>query len=73
MIVLSWIINLVSLDIGSSIIYIDNAKAIWLDLRHMFSQKSGPRIFELQKESAYLVQDQFFVEAYYTKFKALVD
>ena len=73
MIVLSWIINLVSLDIGSSIIYIDNAKAIWLDLRHMFSQKSGPRIFELQKESAYLVQGQFSMEAYYTKFKALVD
>ncbi|KAL0004673.1 hypothetical protein SO802_012234 [Lithocarpus litseifolius] len=38
-----------------------------------FSQKSGPRIFELQKESAYLVQGQFSVEAYYAKFKALVD
>ena len=38
-----------------------------------FSQKSGPWIFELQKESAYLVQGQFFVEDYYTKFKALVD
>ena len=73
MIVLGWIINSVSPNIGSSIIYIDNAKVIWLDLRHRFSQKSGPRIFELQKESAYLVQDQFFVEAYYTKFKALVD
>ena len=73
MTVLSWIINSVSLGIGSIIMYTHNARAIWLDLRHRFSQKSGSRIFELQKESAYLVQGQFFVEDYYTKFKALVD
>ena len=73
MTVLSWIINSVSTGIGSIIMYIDNVRAIWLDLHHRFSQKSGPRIFELQKESAYLVQGQFFVEDYYTKFKALVD
>ena len=73
MTVLSWIINYVSLGIASSIMYTDNARAIWLDLCHKLSQKSGPRIFELQKESAYLVQGQFSVEEYYTKFKALVD
>ena len=71
--VLSWIINSVSLGIGSIVMYTHNARAIWLDLRHRFSQKSGPRIFELQKESAYLVQGQFSVENYYTKFMALVD
>ena len=53
--------------------YTDNARTIWLDLCHKFSQKSGPRIFELKKESAYLVQGQLSVEDYYTKFKALVD
>ena len=37
MIVLGWIINSVSPNIVSSIIYIDNAKVIWLDLRHRFS------------------------------------
>ena len=42
-------------------------------LNNRFSQKSGPRNFELQKEFAYLVQGQFSVEEYYTKFKALVD
>ena len=73
MTVLSWIINSVSPNIASSIMYTDNARTIWLDLRHRFSQKSGPRIFELQKESAYLVQGQLSVEDYYTKFKALVD
>ena len=38
-----------------------------------FLRKKGLRIFELQKESAYLLQGQFSVEEYYTKFKALVD
>lgn len=39
MTVLSWIINSVSPGIASSIMYTDNARAIWLDLRHRFSQK----------------------------------
>ena len=73
MTVLSWIINSVSPNIASCIMYTDNARTIWLVLCHRFSQKSGPRIFELQKELAYLVQGQFFVEDYYTEFKALVD
>ena len=73
MTVLSWIINSVSPGIGSIIKYTNNARAIWLDLHHRFSQKSGPIIFELQKESTYLVQGQFSMEDYYTKFKALVD
>ena len=37
MTVLSWIINSVSPVIGSSIMYTDNARAIWFDLRHRFS------------------------------------
>ena len=47
MICLSWIINSVSPGIGSIIIYTHNARATWLDLRHKFSKKSGPRILEL--------------------------
>ena len=73
MTVLSWIINLVSPNIASSIMHTDNARIIWLDLYQSFSQKSGPRIFELQKESVYLVQRKMSMEDYYTKFKALVD
>lgn len=39
MTVLSWIIDSVSPGNDSSNMYIDNARAIWLDLRHKFSQK----------------------------------
>ena len=42
MTVLSWIINSVSPNIASSIMYTDNARTIWLDLRHRFSQKKWP-------------------------------
>ena len=34
MTVLSWIINSIALGIGPSIMYIGNARAIWLDLHH---------------------------------------
>ena len=37
MTVLSWIINSISPNIASSIMYTDNARTIWLDLRHRFS------------------------------------
>jgi hypothetical protein len=50
--VLSWIINSVSKEIASSIIYIDNAEAMWKDLKERFSQGNGPRIFQLQKSIA---------------------
>ena len=37
MTILSWIINFVSPRIGSSTMYTNNSRPIWLDLRHKFS------------------------------------
>jgi hypothetical protein len=45
--VLSWIINSISKEIAANIIYIDNAEAMWKDLKERFSQGNGPRIFQL--------------------------
>jgi hypothetical protein len=50
--VLSWIINSVSKEIATNIIYIDNAEAMWRDLKERFSQGNGPHIFQLQKSIA---------------------
>jgi len=46
-IVLSWILNSVSQEIASSIIYIDSAEEMWNDIKERFSQQNGPRIFQL--------------------------
>jgi hypothetical protein len=43
--VLSWILNYVSQEISSSIIYIEYAQEMWNDIKERFSQCNGPRIF----------------------------
>jgi len=71
--VLSWIINSVSKEIGVSIICVDTAEAMWTDLRNRFSQHNGPRIFQIQKSISDLRQDNLFVSSYFTILKGLWD
>jgi len=61
--VLSWIINSVSKEIAASIIYIDNAEAMWKD----------PRIFQLQKSIAAITQGSHSASSYYTLLKSFWD
>ncbi|XP_059429062.1 uncharacterized protein LOC132162859 [Corylus avellana] len=58
--VASWIMNSISKEIATSLIYMTNAEAIWLDLKERFSQKNGLRIFQLQKFLSTLTQGNIF-------------
>ncbi|KAI9197646.1 hypothetical protein LWI28_002053 [Acer negundo] len=69
----SWIVNTLSPEITDSVIYYSTAHEVWEDLRERFSQSNAPRIFEIQRDIAYLRQEQFSVSAYYTKLKGLWD
>ncbi|KAI9176554.1 hypothetical protein LWI28_004179 [Acer negundo] len=69
----SWIINTLSPDITDSVIYYSSGHEIWEDLRERFSQSNAPRIFEIQRDIAYLRQEQLSVSTYYTKLKGLWD
>ena len=44
--IISWIINSVSKEIASSVIYGNTSKEVWNDLKERYSQKNGPRIFQ---------------------------
>jgi hypothetical protein len=68
---LSWILNSVSKDIAASVIYLNTAEEIWLDLKERFSQKNGPRIYQIQKSISSLSQENLTISTYYTKLKAL--
>ncbi|XP_012857540.1 PREDICTED: uncharacterized protein LOC105976827 [Erythranthe guttata] len=72
-VVISWILNAVSKEIQSSILYSDNAKSIWDDLFSRFRQTNGPRIFQLRREIAGLRQHTNSVNTYFTRLKALWD
>uniref|UniRef100_A0A2N9IAK7 Reverse transcriptase Ty1/copia-type domain-containing protein n=1 Tax=Fagus sylvatica TaxID=28930 RepID=A0A2N9IAK7_FAGSY len=71
--VISWILNSVSKDIASSVIYANTAQEMWEDLKERFAQGNGPRVFEIQKAISSLTQDQCNVSVYFTKLKSLWD
>jgi hypothetical protein len=62
-----WIVNTVSKEINTSIIYINNCRDMWLSLKERFSPRNGPKTFQLQKSISSLTQDNLFVSSYFTK------
>ena len=48
--VLSWVINLMHVDVSSSIMYCETMKEKWIKLQNQFSQGNGPKIYNLQKQ-----------------------
>jgi hypothetical protein len=71
--VLSWLINSVSKEIAASIIYIDSAADMWMDLHDRFSHLNGPRVFQLQQKMSSLSQENDSVSTYFTSLKGLWD
>ena len=71
--VISWMINSMHVDESSSIMYCQIAKETWLELQKLFSQGSGPKIYNLQKEISNISQNQMTVTEYLTRFKKLWD
>ncbi|KAF5471378.1 hypothetical protein F2P56_008186 [Juglans regia] len=71
-IVLSWLLNSLSPKIAQSVIYVDSSRAMWLELKEIFSQGNGPRIFELQTAISALRQDQSDVSTYFIELKSYV-
>jgi hypothetical protein len=41
----SWIVNTVSKETNTSIIYINNCRDMWLSLKERFSPRNGPKTF----------------------------
>ncbi|KAL0015532.1 hypothetical protein SO802_002601 [Lithocarpus litseifolius] len=71
--VLSWLTNSLSMELKASVMYINTAKDLWIDLKDRLSQGNTPRLFELQKEICHLSQGSLLVSSYFKKFKTLWD
>ncbi|KAB1214069.1 hypothetical protein CJ030_MR5G017332 [Morella rubra] len=71
--VISWIHNFVSSSVKSSLIFVDDAREMWNELKDRYSQQNGPRILQLKKALASLLQEQDSVSVYYGKLKVLWD
>lgn len=72
-VVIAWILNSVSKEISSSILFSEFARDIWIDLKERFEIRNGPQIFQLKRQLATLSQDQNSVSHYFTKLKSVWD
>ena len=71
--VTSWLLNTVSPEIRSSIVYMQSAREIWLDLATRYAQSNVPKVFNLRKDISHLAQSSLSISAYFTKFRTIND
>ncbi|XP_021888870.1 uncharacterized protein LOC110807883 [Carica papaya] len=71
--VLSWLLNAMAKDIVDSLLYLDSARAVWVDFHDRFQQTNTPRIFQLKQMMNSSMQGALNVNSYYTRMKMLWD
>lgn len=71
--VLAWIINTVSKELLSGIIYAFDAAIVWENLKEQFDKVDGSRIYQLHREICTIHQGNLNVPAYFTKLRLLWD
>lgn len=70
-IVMSWILISISKDIAANLLYLNTAHEIWNDLKELFKQSNGSKIFQLHLELLRTRQDQLTVNQYFLKLKTI--
>ncbi|XP_071708394.1 uncharacterized protein [Rutidosis leptorrhynchoides] len=71
--IISWILNTITDQIGNSLNFVNNAAELWRELHERYSQLDGHIIYQLTNEITQLKQDSMTVEAYYQKLKGYWD
>ncbi|XP_047267615.1 uncharacterized protein LOC124898042 [Capsicum annuum] len=71
--VISWLLNFLSREVGDSVIYSKKAKELWDSLEHRFGRSNGAKLYHLQKEILELVQGTNDIAGYFTRLKRLWD
>lgn len=71
--VVSWIRNSISPQICSSIMYLENARDIWLDLRDRFSVCDSAHIYQLRQKIMTLSQGPDDINTYFTNLRIVWD
>ncbi|XP_077242594.1 uncharacterized protein LOC143883120 [Tasmannia lanceolata] len=71
--VLSWILNAITLDLANSVLYAESTREVWSDLKERFSQSNGLRIFQIKRSISSHFQEQTSIVAYSNKLKGYWD
>ncbi|XP_075101990.1 uncharacterized protein LOC142177400 [Nicotiana tabacum] len=70
-IVPSWIMNCVSTELLSGIVYSSNACAVWNELKERFDKIDCSRIFQIHKQITMISQGTSSIATYFSKLKLL--
>ncbi|GJV99968.1 cysteine-rich receptor-like protein kinase 8 [Tanacetum coccineum] len=71
--VISWILNTVSEQIGNNLSFVNIVFALWNELNEHYAQLDGHKIYQVSNEIANLKQGNTTIELYYHKLKGLWD
>ncbi|GJZ38513.1 cysteine-rich receptor-like protein kinase 8 [Tanacetum coccineum] len=72
-IVISWILNTISEQIGNNLSFINSTSALWNELSEHYSQLHGYKIYHVTNDIINLKQSNTTIELYYHKLKGLWD
>jgi hypothetical protein len=70
---ISWILNTVSEEIGNHLTFVNSAFDLWNELQEHYSQLDGHIIYQISNEILQLKQSNCTIEVYYHKIKGLWD
>lgn len=70
---ISWILNTVTEQIGNNLNFINSVSKLWVELHEHYAQIDGHRIYQLTNDIVQLKQSDCSVEVYYHKLKGLWD
>lgn len=65
----SWIVNSVTPNIAQSILFVESAADVWIELKERFAQGNSVRVAELQQELYMFKQGTLSVSEYFTQLK----
>ncbi|KAK6128702.1 hypothetical protein DH2020_037552 [Rehmannia glutinosa] len=69
--ILTWLINSVTKEIASSIIYMNSAKEVWEILKTRYSQPDSVRIYQLQQQLSSASQGSSSISDYFTSLNTI--
>ncbi|KAL1308527.1 uncharacterized protein [Arachis hypogaea] len=67
----TWILNSVTKEIATSLVYTDSAAKLWNNFKERFQHGNGPRVFELKRDLMNLRHGAMSVSQYFTRIKVL--
>ncbi|XP_021991635.1 uncharacterized protein LOC110888418 [Helianthus annuus] len=71
--VISWIINTLTRDIGESVLYVQTAAQLWKELNDRYGQANGAKYYQLHKSLCEISQGSSNIALYFSKIKSIWD